>query len=155
MDKLIQPAYIELNCTATSQAGVFDKIATIADENGIISSVDTVVEALQARESQSTTGFLDGFAIPHAKTDAITKPAIVVVRTETGVEWDSLDGQPAFFFLSLLIPESEAGTTHLQALAAISRMLMDEEKRQEMLDAHSPEQLATYLTQTITDGEGA
>lgn len=155
MDTLIKASYISLNCTASSQAGVFDKIANIADENGLLTNIEQTVDALQAREDQSTTGFMDGFAIPHAKTDAVTKPAIIVVRTETTVEWNSLDGQPAFFFLSLLIPESEAGTTHLHALSALSRTLMDVDIRQAMLDAQSGEQLANILKQSITDGEGA
>lgn len=155
MKNMIQPSYIQLNATASSQVGVFQNIADIAVENGIAASVEAIVQGLQERETQSTTGFQDGFAIPHTQDESIIKPAIIVVRTETGIEWESFDNQPAFFFLSLLIPKSDAGTTHLQALAALSRTLMDEEKRQEMLDAKTNEQLSTLVEKVITAGEDA
>lgn len=149
MANLIQPDFIQLQATASSQTGVFQNIADIALENGIATSVEEVVKGLQTREAQSTTGFQDGFAIPHTQTSAVVKPAIVVVRTETGIEWESFDDQPAFFFLSLLIPKSEAGTTHLQALSSLARVLMDESKRQELLDAKTNEELAVLIEKAI------
>ncbi|MGA5691634.1 PTS sugar transporter subunit IIA [Cytobacillus pseudoceanisediminis] len=149
MTNLIQPNFIQLQATASSQTGVFQSIADIAVENGIATSAEEIVKGLQAREAQSTTGFQDGFAIPHTQADAVVKPAIVIVRTETGIEWESFDDQPAFFFLSLLIPKSEAGTTHLKALSSLSRVLMDEDKRQELLDAKTNEALAVLIEKAI------
>ncbi|MFP7223894.1 PTS sugar transporter subunit IIA [Priestia filamentosa] len=153
MSNMIQPPFIQLNSTASSQVGVFQAIADIAVENSIATNAEEVVRGLQAREAQSTTGFQDGFAIPHTQTEAVVKPAIVIVRTETGIEWESFDDQPAFFFLSLLIPKEEAGTTHLQALSALSRVLMDDEQRQELLDAKTNEDLAVLVEKAITPGE--
>ena len=153
MKKMIQPEFIQLHATASSQRGVFQVIADIAIENDIASSADEVVKGLQERESQSTTGFQDGFAIPHTQSEAITKPAIVIVRTETGIEWESFYDKPAFFFLSLLIPKEEAGTTHLQALSSLSRVLMDNHARQKFLDAQTNEELAELVEQAITSRE--
>ncbi|RAS73221.1 PTS fructose transporter subunit IIBC [Priestia filamentosa] len=150
---MIQPTFIQLNSTASSQVGVFQTIADIAVKNSIATNAEEVTKGLQAREAQSTTGFQDGFAIPHTQTEAVVKPAIVIVRTETGIEWESFDDQPAFFFLSLLIPKSEAGTTHLQALSALSRVLMDDEQRQALLDAKTNEDLAGLVEKVITSGE--
>jgi fructose PTS system EIIA component len=152
MSNMIQPTFIQLNTTALSQTGVFQVIADIAVENSIATNAEEVVRGLQAREAQSTTGFQDGFAIPHTQTEAVVKPAIVIVRTETGIEWESFDNQPAFFFLSLLIPKSEAGTTHLQALSTLSRVLMDDEQRQALLDAKTNEDLAGLVEKVITSG---
>ena len=149
MTTLIQPEFIQLQATASSQKGVFQNIADLAFANGIATSAEEIVKGLQNREAQSTTGFQDGFAIPHTQTEAVVKPAIVIVRTETGVEWESFDDQPAFFFLSLLIPQSEAGTTHLQALSSLARVLMDEDKRQELLDAKTNEVLAALIEKAI------
>ncbi|MGQ3381036.1 PTS sugar transporter subunit IIA [Priestia endophytica] len=153
MSNMIQPPFIQLNSTASSQVGVFQAIADIAVENSIATNAEEVAKGLQAREAQSTTGFQDGFAIPHTQTEAVVKPAIVIVRTETGIEWESFDDQPAFFFLSLLIPKAEAGTTHLQALSALSRVLMDDEQRQALLDAKTNEDLAILVEKAITSGE--
>lgn len=152
MSEMIQPNYIRLNATASSQREVFQTIADIAIENNIASTADEVVKGLQAREEQSTTGFQDGFAIPHTQSEAVVKPAIVIVRTETGIEWESFDGKPSFFFLALLIPKEEAGTTHLQALSALSRVLMDEEKRQKFLDVNQIEELARLVETAIDEG---
>ncbi|MBD1380531.1 PTS sugar transporter subunit IIA [Bacillus sp. IB182487] len=147
---MIQPTNIQLNSTASSQAGVFQAIADLAIENGLATSADEVVKGLQTREAQSTTGFQDGFAIPHTQSEAVVKPGIIIVRTETGIEWGSFDDQPAFFFLALLIPKSEAGTTHLQALSALSRVLMDDKDRQALLNANTNEDLAQLVEKAIT-----
>lgn len=153
MKSLIQPSFIQLHATASSQSGVFQIIADIAVQNGIATSGEEVVKGLHTRETQSTTGFQDGFAIPHTHAEAIVKPAIVIVRTETGIEWESFDGKPSFFFMSLLIPQTAAGTTHLKALSYLSRMLMDEDKRQRLLDAKTSESLASLIEKVITEGE--
>jgi fructose PTS system EIIA component len=150
MKQMIQPEFIKLQATASSQQGVFQTIADIAVANGIVNSAEAVVEGLKAREEESTTGFQEGFAIPHTQVDEVKKPAIIIVRTETGIEWESFDGKPAFFFLSLLIPKSEAGTTHLQALSALSRALINEEIRQAMLTATTEIELAHIVSQAIS-----
>lgn len=153
MNNIIQPKYIELQSTALSQTGVFQSISDIAVKHGIATSSEEVVKGLQAREAQSTTGFQDGFAIPHTQSDAVNRPAIVIIRTETGIEWKSFDDEPAFFFIALLIPKTEAGTTHLQALSALARILMDEDKRQELLDAKTNEDLTVLIQKAITPQE--
>ncbi len=150
---MITEKQIQLHSSASTQEGVFQTIADIAVENGIAVDNASVVAGLKEREALSTTGFQDGFAIPHTQSDSITKPAVIIVRTETGIEWESFDGKPAFFFISLLVPQGEAGTTHLQALAALSRALMDDESRQAFLTAQSSEQLAHLIKNAIQGDE--
>ncbi|WP_347835275.1 PTS sugar transporter subunit IIA [Gracilibacillus sp. JCM 18860] len=75
--------------------------------------------------------------MPHVQVDAIKRPAIIIVSSNSGVEWNALDGKPASFFISLLVPKKEAGTTHLQALASISRMLIHKEKREVLASAEN------------------
>ncbi len=134
-NKLLDINQIKLKQQLTTQEEVFEEIATIAISQGIATDSNEVVNGLLTRENESTTGFQDGFAIPHAQVDAIKRPAIVVVSSKEGVEWDALDGKPAIFFIALLIPKQEAGTTHIQALASISRMLIYEEKREALANA--------------------
>ncbi|WP_285527242.1 PTS sugar transporter subunit IIA [Bacillus altitudinis] len=150
---MMEHIYMNLHETASSQAGVFVAIADIASKAGICTSPEAVKKGLAEREALSTTGFQDGFAIPHTQSDTITKPALVIVRTETGIEWDAFDGKPCFFFLSLLIPNSEAGTTHLQALSALSRGLMDETKRQKLLETRTNEEMLAVLKTDILTRE--
>lgn len=149
MSKIIQPEFIRLNTNDSSQDEVFHTIANLAVENGIAASANDIEKGLKAREKESTTGFQEGFAIPHTQSDAVITPAVVVVRTNNEIEWESFDGQPSFFFLSLLIPKEEAGSTHLQALSSLSRALMDENKRQGFLDATTSEELAKLIGNVI------
>ncbi|SFL46813.1 PTS system D-fructose-specific IIA component (F1P-forming), Frc family [Gracilibacillus orientalis] len=134
-NKLLDINQIKLKQQLTTQEEVFEQIAAIAVTQGIASDPEEVVVGLQKREQESTTGFQDGFAIPHAQVDAIKRPAIVVVSSKEGIEWNALDRKPATFFIALLVPKREAGTTHIQSLASISRMLIYEEKREVLAHA--------------------
>ncbi len=93
---MITENQIHLHATAKTQEEVFSTIAEIAVQNGIATDAERVITGLKEREAQSTTGFLDGFAIPHTQAETITQPGIIVVRTEQGIDWDSFDDQPPF-----------------------------------------------------------
>lgn len=91
---------------------------------------DAVMNAFLAREAEGTTGMMEGFAIPHAKSDAITEAAVIVVKDESGVTgWDTMDGAPVNVAIALLIPGAQAGTTHLKILSKVAEALMDEDFR--------------------------
>lgn len=97
---------------------------------GIASDADAVMNAFLAREAEGTTGMMEGFAIPHAKSDAITEAAVIVVKDESGVTgWDTMDGAPVNVAIALLIPGAQAGTTHLKILSKVAEALMDEDFR--------------------------
>lgn len=83
-----------------------------------------LVEALMARESLGSTAIGQGVAIPHAKSDSVTKLVAAFGLSKKGVDFDSLDGEPAYIFFLLLAPQDSAGP-HLKALARISRLLKD------------------------------
>ena len=73
---------------------------------------------------------MEGFAIPHAKSDAITEADVIVVKDESGVTgWDTMDGAPVNVAIALLIPGAQAGTTHLKILSKVAEALMDEDFR--------------------------
>ena len=133
--------HISLNEELVSQQEVFERIAELAVQNGIASSQKKVVEGLLERERLSTTGFLDGFAIPHTQVGEIVRPGIVILSTKHGIEWRSMDDQPTRFFIALLIPKNEAGTIHLQILSSLSRMLMHDDTRQNLLSAESAQEV--------------
>lgn len=85
------------------------------------------MNAFLAREAEGTTGMMEGFAIPHAKSDAITEAAVIVVKDDSGVTgWDTMDGAPVNVAIALLIPGAQAGTTHLKILSKVAEALMDE-----------------------------
>lgn len=105
-------------------------VSNQAVKAGIASDADAVMNAFLAREAEGTTGMMEGFAIPHAKSDAITEAAVIVVKDESGVTgWDTMDDAPVNVAIALLIPGAQAGTTHLKILSKVAEALMDEDFR--------------------------
>lgn len=105
-------------------------VSNRAVKAGVASDADAVMNAFLAREAEGTTGMMEGFAIPHAKSDAINEAAVIVVKDESGVTgWDTMDGAPVNVAIALLIPGAQAGTTHLKILSKVAEALMDEDFR--------------------------
>lgn len=105
-------------------------VSNQAVKAGVASDADAVMNAFLAREAEVTTGMMEGFAIPHAKSDAITEAAVIVVKDDSGVTgWDTMDGAPVNVAIALLIPGAQAGTTHLKILSKVAEALMDEDFR--------------------------
>lgn len=102
-------------------------VSNQAVKAGVANDADAVMNAFLAREAEGTTGMMEGFAIPHAKSDAISEAAVIVVKDESGVTgWDTMDGAPVNVAIALLIPGAQAGTTHLKILSKVAEALMDE-----------------------------
>lgn len=105
-------------------------VSNQAVKAGLADDADAVMNAFLAREAEGTTGMMEGFAIPHAKSDAITEAAVIVVKDDSGVTgWDTMDGAPVNVAIALLIPGGQAGTTHLKILSKVAEALMDEDFR--------------------------
>ena len=114
----------------TSRDEALSFVSNQAVKAGIAGDADAVMNAFLAREAEGTTGMMEGFAIPHAKSDAITEAAVIVVKDESGVTgWDTMDGAPVNVAIALLIPGAQAGTTHLKILSKVAEALMDEDFR--------------------------
>ena len=112
----------------------------------LANDADAVMNAFLAREAEGTTGMMEGFAIPHAKSDAITEAAVIVVKDESGVTgWDTMDGAPVNVAIALLIPGAQAGTTHLKILSKVAEALMDEDFRATVKDSTDAAQIAKTI----------
>ena len=111
-------------------------ISNEAVKLGIADDADALMGAFLARESEGTTGMMEGFAIPHAKTDAVKTASVIVVKDDSGIRgWDTMDGNPVNVAIALLIPGSQAGTTHLKILSKVAEALMDEQFRADVKGA--------------------
>ncbi|MGI6230769.1 MAG: PTS sugar transporter subunit IIA [Tractidigestivibacter sp.] len=102
-------------------------IAERSVELGAADDADAVYDAFLAREDMGETGMTDGFAVPHAKADAIKNAVVIVYKNDTPVEWPSFDDKPVDICIALLVPAGEAGTTHIKLLSKTAVLLMRDE----------------------------
>ncbi|CAL27261.1 PTS fructose transporter subunit IIABC [Staphylococcus carnosus] len=135
---------IAMDIDATTKDGVIDTLVDQLDQAGILSDKAAFKDAIFAREGQSTTGIGEGIAIPHAKVAAVKKPAIAFGKSKEGVDYQSLDGQPAHLFFMIAAPEGGA-QTHLDALAKLSGILMDDNVREALLHAETPDEVLAII----------
>ncbi|MDM8274849.1 PTS sugar transporter subunit IIA [Enorma phocaeensis] len=112
---------------------------------GFAEDVEAVYQAFLEREAIAETGLQDGFAVPHAKTDAIKTPGVAVVKLANKVEWPSFDKQPVDIALALYVPAGEAGTTHLRLLSQAAVMLMKADFREKVRASQDPEEIAALI----------
>lgn len=127
MSDFIKPEYVFVDQDAQSREEVLRTISDKAAELGIVSDADAVYQAFLAREEMGETGMTEGFAVPHAKSAAINDAAVFVYKNKTPLQWPSFDDQPVDIAIALLVPDTEAGTTHIKLLSKTAVLLMDAE----------------------------
>ncbi|AUJ23595.1 PTS sugar transporter subunit IIA [Virgibacillus dokdonensis] len=143
--ELINEELIEIESNATTKEEALFEVATIAYNAGRVTNKEFYYTCLLDRERESTTGFGNGFAIPHAKEDIVKEPTIIVVRLNNEVSWNSLDNKPVKMLVALAIPEKYKGITHLKLLANLSENLLEEEFRKQLLYATNKEGLCVTI----------
>ncbi|MGB7473989.1 PTS fructose transporter subunit IIABC [Trichococcus sp.] len=129
-----------MDLQGTTKEGVIDEMIAGLATNGIINDVAVYKEGIMKRESQTSTGLGDGIAMPHAKNKAVIKPAVVFAKSAAGVDYASLDGQPAHLFFMIAAPEG-ANNVHLEVLASLSRLLINPDFTASLKKAQTPEEV--------------
>ncbi|HFI0401848.1 TPA: fructose-specific PTS transporter subunit EIIC [Streptococcus suis] len=112
-----------LDLQATSKEAVIDEMITSLVDKGYVTDFDVFKTGIMNREAQTTTGLGDGIAMPHAKNAAVKEATVLFAKSNKGVDYASLDGQPTDLFFMIAAPEG-ANDTHLAALAELSKYLM-------------------------------
>ena len=135
---------IELNVSVSSKDEAINKLIDLMCATGKISDKDAYKEGILAREALTSTGIGEGIAIPHAQVAAVKAPGLAAMTVPNGVDYESLDGQPAHLFFMIAAP-ADGGSTHLQALAKLSALLMDEGFRKDLLNAKTPEEFLSLI----------
>lgn len=150
--ELLKKDTIIMDLTASDKEAVIDELVERLEKAGRLNSQAEFKEAILKREAQSTTGIGEGIAIPHAKTKAVKEPAICFGRSVSGINYESLDGQPAHLFFMIAASEG-ANNTHLETLSCLSTLLMDEEFRKQLLEATSQEELLRLFDEKENEKE--
>ena len=145
MSGFVSEENILLNQQATTKEEALRTISDAAARIGVADDADAVYAAFLAREEIDKTGMVDGFAVPHCKTDAEKSAAVIIFNNAQPVEWPSLDDKPVDIAMALLIPDSEAGTTHLRLLSKAAMLLMDDNFKSKLRESNDAADLAATL----------
>jgi PTS system nitrogen regulatory IIA component len=150
LSEILEENHIIPDLKAGDKKGVLEELAeTIVSHEP---SVDkrSLVRVLLERERLGSTGIGEGVAIPHGKFDGISRPVISFGRSRKGLDFESMDGQPAFLFFLLVAPENSANI-HLKALARIAKILKNRSFRQVLMEVHTREELYQTIIQNDED----
>ncbi|HFI0106031.1 TPA: fructose-specific PTS transporter subunit EIIC [Streptococcus suis] len=140
-----------LDLQATSKEAVIDEMITSLVDKGYVTDFDVFKTGIMNREAQTTTGLGDGIAMPHAKNAAVKEATVLFAKSNKGVDYASLDGQPTDLFFMIAAPEG-ANDTHLAALAELSKYLMKAGFADRLRAATNPEEvLAVFDTAEAAD----
>lgn len=140
---IINESLVDLNVKQKTKEEVIRYLTELAIKEGRVSEADKYVEAVLNREKEYSTGMGFGIAIPHGKSSAVIEPFLCFGKVDS-VEWKSLDGNPVNMVFMIGVPE-EAGNAHLKILANISRKLMKQEFRDELMKIESSSGLMEFL----------
>lgn len=111
----------------------------------VVTNKEDFKKGIMDREKESSTGIGMNIAIPHAKSESVTVPKVSVLKVQDGVDWNSLDGTLAKLIFMIAVPKNDGGDTHLKILQKLSRKLMDDDFREELLNANDKETLYNLL----------
>ena len=142
--ELLTASTIQLNVQATSKNQLIEELAQVLVDAGKVSDQETYIADLQAREAQSSTGIGEGIAIPHAKSAGVAVPAIAFGRQLAGIDYDSLDGQPAKLFF-MIAANDGANNDHLETLSKLATFLMDPQFTEKMMTASTKEEILAAI----------
>ena len=115
-------------------------------KQGNLNDQNVYIQGIYAREELSTTGIGEGIAIPHAQSEAVNAPGLAAMVVKDGVDYQSLDNQPAKLFFMIAVPKT-GGNEHLQILAMLSKMLMDTDFKDSLINAQSVEEFMDLINQ--------
>jgi mannitol/fructose-specific phosphotransferase system IIA component (Ntr-type) len=134
---------------STDKLGVLEELSQVLIDQGQVPPErrEDVLAGLVEREELTSTGLGYGLALPHIKTDAVTKIQLVFGRSIRGIDFASLDGNPTHFFFLVLAPP-EMTTEYLRVISIISAFMKDADQRQHLLRAKSPEEIHSCLGST-------
>lgn len=141
---LLAAESINLNGTPAGKIEALNQCIDLMAKSGKIADVEKYRKGVFAREEEGTTGIGMGIAIPHCKSDAVTKAGLAAMVVKDGVEFESLDGTPAKIIFLIAAPNTE-DNVHLQVLSKLSVMLMDEQFTNSLINAGSVDEFLNII----------
>jgi fructose-specific phosphotransferase system IIA component len=141
---LISPEVVKIPLTARTKEEALRELVRVLLDAGRIPELESVCDALLAREALGSTGLEQGIAVPHAKTRAVTQLTAAIGIAPQGIDFQSLDGRPSRLFFLLLAPPDQSGP-HIEALAEIARLARSPTFLRLLGEASSPQEVVDLI----------
>jgi len=149
---LLRKDVMLLDLQATEKKAVIEEMIQSLVDDGYVTDFETFKEGILAREALTSTGLGDGIAMPHSKNTAVKEATVLFAKSNKGVDYESLDGQPTDLFFMIAAPEG-ANDTHLAALAELSQYLMKDGFADKLRQVTSPDQVIELFDQASEKAE--
>src|SRR3989339_1240457 len=145
LTQILQPSCVKVPLENDDKQAAIAELVDLLDSNGQIINRDTVLDAVLLREKTRSTGIGSGIAIPHGKCKATKELVMAVGIAKKPIDFDSVDGRPVNIIILLVSPADQTGP-HIQALARISRLMLDEQFKKALENAGSAEDVYELFT---------
>jgi fructose-specific phosphotransferase system IIA component len=139
LTQILQPECVKVPLENTDNENIIEELVDTLSQQNLTSDKDKTLEAVMTREKTRSTGIGSGIAIPHGKTNTVKELVMAIGIAKEPVDFESVDGKPVSIILLLVSPTDKTGP-HIQALAKISKLMLDEDFKQNLLNAENPQQ---------------
>ena len=137
---LLKKDLMIMDLKANTKMEAIDEMIARLKEKNIVSDADVFKDLILKREERSSTGLGEGIAMPHAKTSVVNSPSVLFARSNKGVDYDALDGEPVHIFFMIAASEG-AHDLHIETLAKLSKMLLNDDFTKGLLTCGSPDEV--------------
>jgi len=146
LTQILQPNCVKVPVESKDKEAVITELVDLLDAQGLLSDRDVVLDAVLTRERTQSTGTGAGIAIPHGKCNAVKELVMAIGIAHEPIEFQSIDGKPVTILILLVSPANQTGP-HIQALARISRLMLNEEFKARLENANSAEDVYRLLSE--------
>ena len=146
LTQILRPECVKVPLVGTDRDSVIKELVDLLDSNKLLTDKNEVLQAVLNRENTRSTGIGLGIAIPHGKCKGVRDLVMAMGVSPRGIDFQSIDGKPVYIFVLLVSPIDKTGP-HIQALARISRLMLDEDFKNKLQSAASAEQLYNLISE--------
>jgi fructose-specific phosphotransferase system IIA component len=150
LTQILQPSCVRAPLIGRDKEAVITELVALLAESGQLKDHKVVLESVLVREETRSTGIGSGVAIPHGKCAGVSELVMAIGIIKDGIEFDSIDGKPVTIIVLLASPSDRTGP-HIQALARISRLMLDAEFKDKLENATSPEEVYELISNKETE----
>ncbi len=149
LTQILQPTCVKIPLEGKDKDAIITELIDVLDQNKLIQNRQTVIDAVFTRERTRSTGIGSGIAIPHGKCTAVKELVMALGVAESPIDFESVDGKPVSIVILLVSPQDQTGP-HIQALARISRLMLDVDFKAALERATSAEVAYELLSERET-----